>query len=127
MAGVEIDLVKDKHLQMTTALSNHIDSEEFKQLKNRFRAALNPLQIRNATDIMDIFEALEKQGHLEPGKYDYLKEVFSFSNVALVKNIIEPFEEEIKKMISTRESQFRSDTGNDGLESKRRILHSILC
>lgn len=127
MAGVEIDLVKDKHLQMTTALSNHIDSEEFKQLKNRFRAALTPLQIKNATDIMDIFEALEKQGHLEPGKYDYLKEVFSSFNVGLVKDIIEPVEEEIKKMKSTRESQFRSDTGNDGLESKRIILHSILC
>lgn len=127
MAGVEIDLVKDKHLQMTTALSNHIDSEEFKQLKNRFRAVLTPLQIKNATDIMDIFEALEKQGHLEPGNYDYLKDVFNSFNVGLVKDIIKPFEEEIKKIKSTRESQFRSDTGNDGLESKRRILHSILC
>jgi len=102
MAG--IDLVKDKHLQMTTALSNHIggsiDSGEFKQLKNRFRAVLTPLEIKNATNIMDILEALEKKGHLAPGKYDYLKEVLNAFNVLLVQDIIEPVEEAIKKMKS---------------------------
>ena len=128
MAG--IDLVKDKHLQMTTTLSNYIggsiDSEEFKRLKNRFRAALTPLEFKNATNIVDILEALENKGHVAPGKYDYLKAVLNSFNVRLVQDIIEPVEEDIKKMKSTKESQLRSDTGNE-LESKRIILHSILC
>jgi len=99
----------------------------FKQLRNRFRAVLTPLEIKNVTNIMDILEALGKKGHVAPGKYDYLKEVLNSFNVRRVKDIIEPVEEDIKKMKSTKESQFRSDTGNDVLESKRRILHSILC
>lgn len=115
MAG--IDLVKDKHHKMITTLSDHIggsiDSEEFKQLKNRFKAVLSPLEIKNATNIMEISEALEKRGYIEPGKYDYLKEVLKSFNVRLVKDIIEPVEEDIKKMKSTKESQLRSDTGNE--------------
>ena len=99
----------------------------FKQLRNRFRAVLTPLEIKNVTNIMDILESLGKKGHVAPGKYDYLKEVLNSFNVRRVKDIIEPVEEDIKKMKSTKESQFRSDTGNDVLESKRRILHSILC
>ena len=128
---VDIDLVKGKHNEMITKLSDHIgesiDSEEFKQFKNRFKGVLPPLIIKNATNIMEISDALEKKGRIVPGEYDYLKTVLVDFNVSIVRDIIEPAEEEIRKMKSTKESQLRSDTGNDVLESKRRILHSILC
>ena len=129
MAG--IDLVKDRHNKMITTLSDNIGAsinlEEFKQFKNRFKGVLSPLIIKNATNIMEISDALEKKGLIAPGEYDYLKTVLVDFNVSIVRDIIEPAEEDIKKMKSTKESQFRSDTGNDVLESKRRILHSILC
>ena len=129
MAG--IDLVKDKHNKMITTLSDNIGAsinlEEFKQFKNRFKGVLSLLIIKNATNIMEISDALEKKGLIAPGEYDYLKTVLVDFNVSIVRDIIEPAEEDIKKMKSTKESQFRSDTGNDVLESKRRILHSILC
>ena len=129
MAG--IDLIKDKHYKMITTLSDYIgesiDLEEFIKLKSRFKAMLTPLEVKNATNIMDISDALEKKGNIAPGEYKCLKEVLNSFNVSLVKDIIEPVEEEIKKMKSANDSQFRSDTGNDVLESKRRILHSILC
>jgi ribosomal protein S8 len=129
MAG--INLIKDKHYKMITTLSDYIgksvDLEVFKKLKNRFMAMLTPLEIKNTTNIMEISDALKKKGHIAPGEYNCLKEVLHSFNVSLVKNIIEPVEEDIKKMKSAKESQFKSDTGNDVLESKRRILHSILC
>ena len=129
MAG--IDLVKDRHNKMITTLSDNIGAsinlEEFKQFKNRFKGVLSLLIIKNATNIMEISDALEKKGLIAPGEYDYLKTVLVDFNVSIVRDIIEPAEEDIKKMKSTKESQFRSDTGNDVLESKRRILHSILC
>ena len=119
MAG--IDSIKDKHYKMITTLSDYIgesiDLEEFKKLKNRFKAMLTPLEIKNATNIMEISDALEKKGHIAPGEYNCLKEVLNSFNVSLVKNIIEPVEEEIKKLKSAKESQFRSDTGNDVLEN----------
>jgi fumarylacetoacetate (FAA) hydrolase family protein len=126
-----IDLVKDRHNKMITMLSDYIGAlinlEEFKQFKNRLKGVLPPLIFQNATNIMEISDALEKKGLIAPGEYNYLKKVVVDFNVSIVRGIIEPAEVDIKKMKSTKESQCRSDTGNDVLESKRRILHSILC
>jgi fumarylacetoacetate (FAA) hydrolase family protein len=92
MAG--IDLVKDRHNKMITTLSDNIGAsinlEEFKQFKNRFKGVLSPLIIKNATNIMEISDALEKKGLIAPGEYDYLKTVLVDFNVSIVRDIIEP-------------------------------------
>ena len=94
----------DKHAKLTTEISNYIDhsidSDQYIRLKNRLKSDLTPKARKDANDILDILNSLEKIGFMAPGKYDKLKQILLEFDHNLVRDVVEPIEEEIKLILS---------------------------
>lgn len=98
----------DKHAKLTTEISNYIDGsidrDQYVRLKNRLKSVLTPKARKDANDILDIFNSLEKNGFMAPGNYDGLKNILSEFDKGLVRDVIEPIEEEIQLILSQHSS-----------------------
>ena len=108
----------DKHAKLTTEISNYIDhsidSDQYIRLKNRLKSVLTPKARKDANDILDIFNSLEKIGFMAPGKYDKLKNILLEFDHSLVRDVVEPIEEEIKLILSKHGSnQVTSSSESD--------------
>lgn len=108
----------DKHAKLTTEISNYIDhsidSDQYIRLKNRLKSVLTPKARKDANDILDIFNSLEKIGFMAPGKYDKLKQILLEFDHSLVRDVVEPIEEEIKLILSKHGSnQVTSSSESD--------------
>ena len=94
----------DKHAKLTTEISNYIDHsidpDQYIRLKNRLKSVLTPKARKDANDILDILNSLEKIGFMAPGKYDELKNILLEFDHSLVRDVVEPIEEEIKLILS---------------------------
>lgn len=120
----------DKHAKLTTDISNHIDHsidpDQYKRLINRLKSDLTPKARKDANDILDILNSLEKIGFMAPGKYDKLKKILLEFDEGLVHNVVEPIEEEIKLILSKHGSnQVTSSSEPDSSKTGKLYIYII--
>ncbi|XP_052084454.1 caspase-14-like isoform X2 [Mytilus californianus] len=129
---------KDLHAKLTSDLNEQFglfESDRYEQFVNRLKAKLSPKASKEAKNIMDILEALERNGTIGPGNYKYLKSVIRDYDVRVVADLIEPTEREIQKILSRGQGTSASGStcyNNEGqysvdgkLEKKRKLEEEI--
>ncbi|XP_063396999.1 uncharacterized protein LOC134681346 [Mytilus trossulus] len=103
---VEMDAkeeAKELHAKLTSDLNEQFglfEADRYEQLVNRLKAKLSPKVRKEAKHIMDILEALERNGTFGPGNYQYLKNVINEYDGRVVADLIEPTEREIQRILS---------------------------
>ncbi|VDI43288.1 Hypothetical predicted protein [Mytilus galloprovincialis] len=94
---------KELHAKLTSDLNEQFglfEADRYEQLVNRLKAKLSPKVRKEAKHIMDILEALERNGTIGPGNYEYLKRVIREYDVRVVADLIEPTERDIQRILS---------------------------
>ncbi|CAG2236017.1 unnamed protein product [Mytilus edulis] len=94
---------KELHAKLTSDLNEQFglfEADRYEQLVNRLKAKLSPKVRKEAKHIMDILEALERNGTISPGNYQYLKNVINEYDVRVVADFIEPTERDIQRILS---------------------------
>ncbi|XP_071140020.1 caspase-3-like isoform X3 [Mytilus edulis] len=97
------DEAKELHAKLTSDLNEQFglfEADRYEQLVNRLKAKLSPKVRKEAKHIMDILEALERNGTIGPGNYEYLKRVIREYDVRVVADLIEPTERDIQRILS---------------------------
>ena len=120
----------DKHAKLTTEISNYIDHsidrDQYIRLKNRLKSVLTPKARTDANDILDILNSLEKIGFMAPGKYDKLKPILKEFDHSLVRDVVEPIEEEIRVILSKHGSnQVTSSSVPDSSKTGKLYIYII--
>jgi hypothetical protein len=120
----------DKHAKLTTEISNYIDHsidrDQYIRLKNRLKSVLTPKARTDANDILDILNSLEKIGFMAPGNYDKLKPILKEFDHSLVRDVVEPIEEEIRVILSKHGSnQVTSSSVSDSSKTGKLYIYII--
>ena len=120
----------DKHAKLTTEISNYIDHsidrDQYIRLKNRLKSVLTPKARTDANDILDILNSLEKIGFMAPGNYDKLKLILKEFDHSLVRDVVEPIEEEIRVILSKHGSnQVTSSSVPDSSKTGKLYIYII--
>jgi hypothetical protein len=120
----------DKHAKLTTEISNYIDHsidrDQYIRLKNRLKSVLTPKARTDANDILDILNSLEKIGFMAPGNYDKLKPILKEFDHSLVRDVVEPIEEEIRVILSKHGSnQVTSSSVPDSSKTGKLYIYII--
>lgn len=118
----------DKHAYLTTELSNYIgrsiDKDQYEQLINRLKSVLTPKDRQNANTIMDILESMEKKSYIAPGKYADLKKILNEFDERIVRDVIEPIEEEIIAIFEKNSTNAALPLGQSDSSNKEAIASS---
>ncbi|CAC5406552.1 unnamed protein product [Mytilus coruscus] len=90
--------IQDGHRRLISTLTEYIDEpideHEFKLFKSLFK--LTPKDNKAANDMSSLLSILERKDIIAPGKYEKLKEVLSGINVKIIRDVIEPIEDEMR-------------------------------
>ncbi|XP_052079770.1 uncharacterized protein LOC127717933 [Mytilus californianus] len=104
--------IQDIHRRLTTELTDHIDAtinnHEFQCLKNLFK--LTPKEIKDAHNMSSLLSILERKDIIAPGKYEKLTEALLKINNKIIREVIEPIEDEMKLQSSKLPSQEQVDS-----------------
>ncbi|VDH90378.1 Hypothetical predicted protein [Mytilus galloprovincialis] len=106
--------IQDIHRRLITTLTEHIDDKidehAFKSLRSLFK--LTPKDNKDAYDMSSLLAILERKGLIAPGKYEKLKQALTGIDVTITRDVIEPFEEEIRSIsnISEQSNTFHDQT-----------------
>ncbi|CAC5390578.1 CASP7 [Mytilus coruscus] len=116
----------DLHAKLTSQLNEQFgqfESDRYEQLVNRLKGKLSPKARKEAKNIMDILESLERNGIIGPGNYQYLKSFIGEYDVRVVADLIEPTEREIQRILSRGQGTSASGStcnNNEGQNSADR-------
>ncbi|CAG2219947.1 unnamed protein product [Mytilus edulis] len=104
---------KDLHAKLKGELCEHINHDieksEFDKVKNRVKHHLTPKDFKDAVDMQCLLDILEKKNHLKVGKYDILIIMFKDFDVRIVENVIQPAEENIKRILDIKHTTHNND------------------
>lgn len=98
--------IKDLHAKLKRDLCEYIDSDinesQFDEVKKRVEFIIKPKGVKDAVNMQCFLDVMEKKDALEVGKYDTLKKIFLEFDARIVRDVIEPAEENIKRVLNLK-------------------------
>jgi len=103
--------VKELHRKLRQFLNDEIGSQDnvFDDLKNMLKAHIPKGIVDKCKNMQDIFDALEKRGHVAIGKYEFLLKIFESINYKN-EEVINPVKEYQNKILYLQTSRGKTNT-----------------